>query len=341
LLHCDDETINHAFHRYPMTTQPALIALDWGTTSLRAYLVDAQAAVIDSLSTSRGILNVPGGDFDAVFTTVTGRWLEQYGALPAIAAGMIGSRQGWREAPYIPCPAGAAAIAGQLTAVTTGSGSTLWLVPGVSYADASGVPDVMRGEETQIIGELVMGERAANAASRQLFVLPGTHSKWVQVQRGHISWFATFMSGEVFAVLRDHSILGRLMDGRDENAAAFRRGLDYAAVTDPTQGGLLKRLFSARTLGLFGQLAGTELSAYLSGLIIGSEIGEGLACLGHAGADDSAPISVIGGSVLSRLYVEALTHRGVRCAAGSAEAVVTGLFKIAQDAGLLEKNHEV
>jgi 2-dehydro-3-deoxygalactonokinase len=314
--------------------QATLIALDWGTTSLRAYLVDNQAAVIDAISSNQGILNVTGGDFDTVFEQVSDRWLTQHGHLPVIASGMIGSRQGWREAPYIACPAGAADIAARLTAVTTRSGGTLWLVPGVSFTDASGVADVMRGEETQLIGEL-----AAKPGPQRLFVLPGTHSKWVRIEQDRISWLATFMSGEVFAVLCEHSILGRLMDGHADDAAAFRRGLDYAAVTDPAQGGLLKRLFSARTLGLFGQLPGAALHAYLSGLIIGCEIGEGLACLGHT--EHENVISVIGSSALSQLYVEALTYRGVRCLPGTPDAVVAGLFKIAQDAGLLEKHHDI
>ena len=308
---------------------PGLIALDWGTTSLRAYLVDQRGALIDSINEAKGILNIANNDFETVFEELISPWLAKYGRLPVIASGMIGSRQGWHEAPYISCPAGAAQIAAQLTSIPTRTGIPLSLVPGISYEDASGVPDVIRGEETQIIGQLPDRD-----SKRQIFVLPGTHSKWVLVEQGRITWFATFMSGEVFALLHQHSILGRLMDGTADNNDTFQQGLNYAAVSEPTQGGLLKRLFSARTLGLFDKVPASGLHAYLSGLIIGSEISEGLACLAADVNDDV--ICVIGSSTLAQLYVDALTHRGLQCTAGNADAVVVGLYQIARDAGLLE-----
>jgi 2-dehydro-3-deoxygalactonokinase len=311
-----------------------LIALDWGTTSLRAYRVDGQGAILDKISTHNGILNVADGDFERVFNELTAAWRDRRNAVPVVACGMIGSRQGWYEAPYIACPAGATEIAGQLSVINTHSGARVWLVPGLSFTDASGVPDVMRGEETQIIGELQITQSAS-----QVFVLPGTHSKWVRVGQGRITWFATFMSGEVFALLCRHSILGRLMQDDDgsPDSHAFRRGLDYAAVADPGSGGLLKRLFSARTLALFDKLPATAVRSYLSGLIIGSEISEGLACLGAGVADGG--VSVIGNSELARLYVEALDHRGVSSRPGTTDAVVAGLFRIAGAAGLLEDSH--
>lgn len=316
---------------------PQLIALDWGTTSLRAYLVDQDQTIIDSVAEPKGILNVTNGDFESVFEQFTGPWLAQYGSLPALACGMIGSRQGWREAPYIACPAGAAKIAAQLSAITTRSGINLYLVPGVSYQDAAGVPDVIRGEETQIMGQL-SGQSSQQPRNRQIFVLPGTHSKWVLVEQNRIAWFATFISGELFAVLSQHSILGRLMDGSDYDAKAFHKGLDYAAVSKPGQGGLLKRLFSARTLGLFDKIPATGLHSYLSGLIIGSEIGEGLACLAVDSEHDE--ICVIGNSNLSQLYLDALQQRGLQCQSGVADAVVAGLYKIAENAGLVETGHD-
>ncbi|MFO1350123.1 MAG: 2-dehydro-3-deoxygalactonokinase [Gammaproteobacteria bacterium] len=313
-----------------MPTTAALIALDWGTTRLRAYLLGMDGTILEARAEPQGIMQGASGDFDGVFSAIVKPWLTRHGRLPAIAAGMIGSRQGWKEAPYAPCPAGAADIARQLIPVDSAVGIRLWLAPGVSYEDNAGIPDVMRGEETQILGALPNIPRP----SRQLFVLPGTHSKWARVEAGRIVWFATFMTGEVFAVLREHSILGRLMVGREPDPAAFRRGLMLAADRDPAHGGLLKHLFSARTLGLFAQLPGAGLHAYLSGLLIGAEIEEAVACLGGVGADDV--IIIVGTDALAALYHEALTQRGLRAEVGTSTAVVVGLYQIARDAGLLE-----
>src|SRR5215475_12064003 len=150
----------------------SLIAVDWGTTSLRAYRVDAAGAIVDRLEAPAGIMQVPKGDFGGTFDRLVGPWLGQ-GRLPVVASGMIGSRQGWREAPYAECPAGAADLAGKLVSVTSPAGHEVRLVPGVMRTDADGVPDVMRGEETQIVGCLADGD-----PPRRIFVLPGTHSKW-------------------------------------------------------------------------------------------------------------------------------------------------------------------
>ncbi|MBW8724906.1 MAG: 2-dehydro-3-deoxygalactonokinase, partial [Inquilinus limosus] len=147
-----------------------LVALDWGTSSLRAWLLDADGAIRDEAAAPLGILKVPGGDFDAVFRQVAETWIAA-GATAAIASGMIGSRQGWAEAPYANCPADAAALVAGLIEVPTSLGISLRIVPGVSRIDADGIPDVMRGEEVQILGD-------APAAGRRLYVLPGTHSKW-------------------------------------------------------------------------------------------------------------------------------------------------------------------
>lgn len=310
--------------------QTSLIALDWGTSSLRAYLLDKQGAVLDSLSEASGILNVSDNNFNGVLERLLQPWWQQHGTVPMIAAGMIGSRQGWREAPYIACPASVADLAGSLIQVDTTSGQPLYLVPGVSYHDEHGVPDVIRGEETQIVGELLA---SASKHGKAMFLLPGTHSKWVWVEDNQIVRFATFMSGELFSVLKQHSILGRLMsaDGDDDDLDAFQRGLDYAFTQ---QGGLLKQLFSARTLGLFDQVPSSGLSDYLSGLIIGTEIREAMAYTDGA----AELITVIGAADLVQHYQAALTHFNCNIAnqAGVDNAVATGLFHIAGSAGLLK-----
>jgi 2-dehydro-3-deoxygalactonokinase len=306
-----------------MASPCALIGIDWGTTSFRAYRLDAAGGVLETKVARVGILRVPEGDFEGALEREIGPWLRAAPDVPIVASGMITSRQGWVEVPYCACPAGSDEIARALRPHMTGAGHVIHFVPGLSTVGADGVPDVIRGEETQIIGEV------GAAPGRRLLVLPGTHSKWALTQDGRIVWFATFMTGELFAVLREHSILGRLMAGDADDAQAFRRGLAYGR---SHSGGLLKRLFSARTLGLFGQLPESAVSSYLSGLLIGSEIAEALDCLAQA---PSEAITVIAGSDLTERYLVAIADAGLPARQAAADAGAHGLFLIARAAGLL------
>ncbi|MGF6230986.1 2-dehydro-3-deoxygalactonokinase [Inquilinus ginsengisoli] len=308
-----------------------LVALDWGTSSLRAWLLDGDGdgAVRDEAAAPLGILKVPGGDFDAVFRQIAEKWISA-GATAAIASGMIGSRQGWAEAPYANCPADAAALVAKLIEVPTSLGISLRIVPGVSRVDADGIPDVMRGEEVQILGD-------APATGRRLYVLPGTHSKWALAEDGRIAWFATSMTGEAFAVLAEHSILGRLMDGRAYDQPAFRRGLAVGAAAG---GGLLRRLFSARTLGLFGELEPKAAGSYLSGLLIGAEVADARSTVADAigaAATGAAPdeVTIVGGAELSARYAEAIEAAGLRSRIAPADTTVKALWRLAKHAELV------
>jgi 2-dehydro-3-deoxygalactonokinase len=307
-----------------MGENAALIGIDWGTTSFRAYRLDGAGNVLEARSSPAGILKIQGGGFEVVFEREIGPWLRAARDLPVIASGMITSRQGWVEVPYCPCPAGSVEIAGALLRHVTGAGRAIYFVPGLSMVGADGVPDVIRGEETEIIGEV--GE----APGRRLLVLPGTHSKWALVENGRIVWFATFMTGEAFAVLKEHSILGRLMAGDAHDEDAFRRGLAYARSSG---GGLLKRLFSARTLGLFGQLPASGIASYLSGLLIGSELREALDCLERPALGEE--ITVVGTSDLIGRCLAAIEDAGLRGRAARADAGARGQFLIARAAGLV------
>ena len=308
-----------------MSGEASLIAIDWGTTQFRAWLVGSDGAVLDRIDTAAGILSVPDGGFGGTFDRLVGPWLQKHGRLPAVASGMIGSRQGWREAPYAECPAGAADLAGRLVSVTSPNGHEAWLVPGVMRTDADGVPDVMRGEETQIVGCLTPDD-----PPRRVFVLPGTHSKWAIAEAGRIARFATFMTGELYAVLRGHSILGRLMAGDAHDAAAFGRGVDYGSKA----GELLKSLFSARTLALFGRLPDTGVSSYLSGLLIGQEIAEAVAWARSPHIAATPPM-IVGSSTLVARYSEALSQMGIESRIGPEEAAITGIRRILLAAGPL------
>jgi 2-dehydro-3-deoxygalactonokinase len=307
-----------------MTSPAALIGIDWGTTSFRAYRIGADGDVLERKSSQAGILNVPDGEFEHVFEREVGPWLRDRPNPPVIAAGMITSRQGWVEVPYRRCPAGTEEIARAIVRHETRQGRIIHFVPGLSIVGPDGIPDVLRGEEAQIIGE-----GGAGPAPR-LLVLPGTHSKWALVEDGRIVWFATFMTGEVFGVLKEHSILGRMMADAEHDAQAFRRGLAYARV-EP--GGLLKRLFSARTLALFEQLPVQGVAWYLSGLLIGTEIREALDCLKRPPAGQE--ITVIGSSDLIEHYLAAIEDAGLRGRRGAPDAGARGLFLIAAAAGLV------
>jgi 2-dehydro-3-deoxygalactonokinase len=309
-----------------LSINASLIAIDWGTTRFRAWLVGGDGAVLDRIDTAAGILSVASGDFGGSFERAVGPWLQQHGRLPVVASGMIGSRQGWREAPYAECPAGAADLASKLVSVTSPNGHEAWLVPGVMRTDEDGVPDVMRGEETQIVGCLAEGD-----PPRRLFVLPGTHSKWAIVEAGRITRFATFMTGELFALLKGHGILGRLMAGDAHDPATFRRGVDYGSKAG---GGLLRRLFSVRTLALFDRLPAAGVASYLSGLLIGREIAEAIAWVGSPHVATVRP-TIVGSSDLAPRYAEALSQLGIESRTGPQEAAVIGIRRILAAAGPL------
>jgi 2-dehydro-3-deoxygalactonokinase len=305
---------------------PGLIALDWGTSSLRAYLLGSDGAtVLESRTESWGIMHVPANDFAAAFGEVTGSWRARWPGLKAIASGMIGSAQGWVHVPYCSCPAGIAELAAALVPVRDGA---LHIVPGIArFGDA---PNMMRGEETQIVGAL---ELHPDLAARSLLVLPGTHSKWVRVEDGRVCDFDTYMTGELFALLREHSILGRPAKdaGRAPDPAeaeeAFSRGV-LAARDSPW--GLAPALFSARALVLAGRVPPQASMEYLSGLLIGEELRCGL-----SGANRADRPALIGEPALCGRYHAALRLWGVEGALVIEGAAPGGLWHIAQRAGLV------
>jgi 2-dehydro-3-deoxygalactonokinase len=289
----------------------SLIVIDWGTSSLRAARMAPDGVVLEERGSDRGILSVPAGGFPAVLDTVCGEWLRDPATL-CLVSGMAGSRQGWREAPYCPCPAGFAELAAHLTWIEPGR---IALVPGLS-CESAGVPDVLRGEEVQVFGALELLQRRDG-----LFVLPGTHSKWVRVREGRVQSFATFMSGEFYAVLRQHSILGRTMPAEDGplDEEAFAQGVR----TTQQQGSLLRSAFSARTLALFDRLDAHALPSYLSGLVIGEELR-----LRDAAATE--PPVLVGSAELTRRYALALRVLGCEARTLGAEATWRGLWALAR-----------
>ena len=294
------------------TTDMNLVALDWGTTSLRGALLAADARVLEERTFPRGILTVDQGGFAQVFESCFGDWMQS--STLCLIAGMAGSQQGWLEAPYCPCPAGFFDIAARLAWVTSNKPGKIAIVPGLSI-DKDGVPDVMRGEETQVFGAIeLLGLKDTR------MVLPGTHSKWVTVSAGRLTDFSTWMTGEFYALLRQHSILARTLPSNDttHNEAAFEQGVACALQGD----GLLHTAFSVRTLSLFKCMATEALPSYLSGLVIGEELKSQQLKRGDS-------VVLVGAESLTTKYEQALNQLGVRSQCVGNLATWHGLRKIA------------
>jgi 2-dehydro-3-deoxygalactonokinase len=299
-----------------------MIGVDWGTTSFRAFRVTQDGAIRDRRSGPRGILNVPDGRFGDTLRDEIGPWLAG-GEEHVLLSGMIGSRQGWKEAPYLPCPAGPVALANALIDIGF-DWAKVKLVPGLSCVDESGVAEVMRGEETQVMGVQALLRNGGIAC------LPGTHSKWVRVEAGRIVGFTTHMTGEAFAALRGHTILGRMMRDGPADGAPFEAGLARSA--EP--GGLLHHLFGVRALGLANRLEEAEAPAYLSGILIGHEVRSALARSSSAGPHPAtgAVVQVIGAPELTALYARAIAACGGYAERHDGEAAARGLALVAEHA---------
>ena len=347
--------------------QASLIALDWGTSSLRAYLHDCAGTVITSRESADGVAAIASRaqtdaalPFRAAYEHLCGDWLGAVPKLPTIASGMIGSRQGWLEAPYLDCPADLRQLGEHLLRVDTLAGRPFAIVPGLKQTQPSNRADVMRGEETQLLGVLatqptisaqhtapnadqpnadqpsadvpyadVPYADAPNAKRATLYVMPGSHSKWVQLDGTQVKGFSTFMTGELYSAIAAHTIVGRLFAG---GADRFDAAVFCAAVDDGAEHAeqLTAWLFSIRAAGLLGQIASQSLASRLSGLLIGAELAGARQRFGWFDQ-----IHLIGSALLTERYRIALAHRGHRAVIHEADAAAKGLFLIAQQAGLL------
>jgi 2-dehydro-3-deoxygalactonokinase len=236
---------------------------------------------------------------------------------------MVGSRGGWREVPYFDLPASTARLGDALASVRAADGMDVLLIPGLR--DPHG-PDGMRGEETQLLGALALQPALAAAAC---FILPGTHSKWAAVRDGAVTGFRTLMTGELYALLRRHSILGGHA-AAGEDAEAFVRGA--TAARDSGAAGALSRLFSARALMLDGALAPDAVPDYLSGLLIGEEF---RAALADGLARHDAPLQLIGEPALCERYRRAAALFDIALPPPLQDAAAHGLWRIAVQAGIV------
>ena len=290
----------------------ALIAIDWGTSNLRAWAMRGTQPVAEAAS-SQGMGTLAPEEFEDALLDLVGDWPGRGGV---IACGMVGAKQGWVEAPYAmtPCPA---LPSGLIEAPCRTPGLRVRIIPGVAQSDPA---DVMRGEETQIAGFLRL-----NPGWNGTLCLPGTHVKWVQVSAGEIVSFRTFMTGEIFAAIGGHTVLRHSLgeEGLDEEAFA-------AALADgmATPANLGQRLFSIRAEALLHGLSSTAARGRLSGLLIGAEL------VAARGWWLGARVAVIGTGALAQRYGRALEAQGLAPTLARSDAVtLAGLIDAHEEAG--------
>ena len=297
-----------------------LIAIDWGTSSFRAYLIDAAGEILQKSVAEQGILAVENGAFEQSLEVQLGKFPDISPGTPIIAAGMITSRQGWCETPYVCCPASAEDLAENLIACESTGLGTIWFVPGVNQLLPE--PDIMRGEETQLAG--------IESTEDLVAIMPGTHSKWVTVKDQTISRFKTFMTGELFAIVMKHSIL-RSVSGSIWSDNDFLRGVRKGFSFAQTGNGLLSALFQVRVETILGQEQESASASQVSGLLIGAEIAEAV----QSGFNKIQTKLIIGEDRLSRIYRMALSECGIDAAAGSEDVSAHGLYRIARHKKLI------
>ncbi|MFZ6845013.1 2-dehydro-3-deoxygalactonokinase [Undibacterium sp. RuTC16W] len=318
-------------------TYIGVIGIDWGSTGLRVFLMGAGGEVLATRTASHGISAITASPraYAAALRKLAGDWLDMWPNAPVLACGMVGSQHGWQEVPYITCPASAEQIARGAARVVNSDSShnqSLWIMPGLLHSPEAAAPDVMRGEETQIIGAL---QSRTGWSERACIVMPGTHSKWAHISNAQVLGFATHMTGELFALLRQHSVLGRLMPSNDNHIpdnAAFISGIDVAK--NLGYEGLSHQLFAVRSLGLVGKMPATGLADYLSGLLIGHELNAGLHWRTKAGLNDAALI-LVGELSLCQRYQQALERFDVKADVVLPNTAPAGLWHLASVAGLL------
>ena len=273
-----------------VSSEPRLIAIDWGTSRFRAYLVGPSGAILEEVASDDGMAKVRAGDFAAVLLARCGPWLERHRRVPVLMSGMVGSRNGWKEVPYVACPASLDDIRKSIETIELERGRSGGIVPGLTYHE-DGIADVIRGEETKILG---------TGGEDGLIVMPGTHCKWAWVERGEIARFQSYMTGEFYGLLRQSSVL-RLLAKEPENSAGFKRGLSAAR----RAGGLLHQAFAARTAVLDAQMTGEEVGPFLSGLLIAHEIAGAARDL-----TEGSKLKLVAQGVLGQNYEEALRSTG-------------------------------
>lgn len=286
-----------------------MIGVDWGTSNFRAFRFDSMGKVIERRSYPIGILKVREGKFAETLQDKVGDWISE-GETQVLLCGMVGSRQGWSEVNYLRCPVTIENLAKAIVKIPF-TGAEVMLIPGVMGEDPNGVPEVMRGEETEAMGIV------DTCGGFGLVCLPGTHTKWIELRDRSIVSFLTCMTGDVFAALRRDTILSKLMNKEAPmDELSFLRGVNRSS----DAGGLLHHLFSVRTLALTGDLGEDATSSYLSGLLIGHEVRSAMPAAAH--------VHLVGAVQLCKLYQQAIEACGGAATLEDEDAAARGLAAI-------------
>lgn len=293
----------------------SLLLADWGTTTRRAWLLDGHGGTLASAEDQRGMLAVPRDGWHAAFAELK-RALGGPEPRLSLLAGMVGANRGWREAPYLPCPAALEDLANGLCWVEPGA---VAIVPGLAHVDGASA-DVMRGEETQVLGALAAGLMPPDC----LTCLPGTHTKWVVLRGGRVTAFRTVMTGELFALLRTHSVLAEQLRETVATGPDFQAGVERGLASAD----LTADLFSVRSHALLGTAGFANGAAFASGLLIGADLRAGLRM------SETRDVHVIARSELAALYAAAIEQSGRRAVPlDGGEAALAGLKRVAELAG--------
>ncbi|WP_131113664.1 2-dehydro-3-deoxygalactonokinase [Lichenihabitans psoromatis] len=287
--------------------KPALIAVDWGTTRMRASLVGQDGAVLDRITSDQGVQSIAAGGFPAALEAACGPWFATDPHLRVVMSGMVGSRNGWVEAPYVSCPCGPDDLAAGFTRIE--GARDVVVAPGVDIRWPDGAYDVMRGEEVQAIGV---------GLADGMICLPGTHSKWIEMAGGRIVRFATFVTGELYAAIAG-SFLGRLAEAPDD-ASGHVAGARAARF----KGGLSRSLFQTRSQVLGGDIDGHAVRPFLSSLVIGQEL---------IGAQDlfgpCRSVHLVAASPQREVYQAAFEQHGIAVTTlDPAEVTLSGLRRL-------------
>ena len=297
---------------------PFCAAVDWGTSSFRLWLLSGDGSALAERRSDEGMIRAAASGFEGILERHLGE-LGVAADLPVIVCGMAGARQGWREAGYLDTPANVAEVVRNAMAVD-GAARNVRILPGIAQRDAS-APDVMRGEETQLLGLVADGFGSA------LVCMPGTHSKWVTLDAGKVAGFSTYMTGELFDVISRHSILSAAMGGASEILADDPAFLDAATSAFNSPAMLSNLLFQLRAGQLLGFTPPAEGAARLSGTLIGLELAGAMARHGPVGE-----VVLVASGGLGALYRGILESRGLTVQVRDAnEAVRRGLWSAAQE----------
>ena len=297
--------------------QAEYVAVDWGTSSFRLWLIDRAGGVLAERRSPEGMMAAAKLGFAAVLQS----HLDAVGAandLPVVICGMAGARQGWVEAGYIDTPAHLALIL-QRAVPVPGQSRDIRILPGIAQRDPR-APDVMRGEETQLLGAL-----GADAAGEAVVCIPGTHSKWARVSGGTVERFATFMTGELFSVVSRETILSHAVVGaNEEDTEAFKSAVIAAFETPALAANLLFRVRSSQLL--YGSSASSAREK-ISGTLIGLELAAGL-----AGDQPRSGITLVASGRLAVLYRLAFETFSVAVQSIDAEEAVRRGLSMAAEA---------